>query len=45
MTGNPFTNCNVAGAVEPDPGALVDVTDALLIAQAAAGLAVTLSCC
>lgn len=45
LQANPFANCNVAGLIAPDPGAVVDITDALKIAQAAAGLGVTLTCC
>jgi hypothetical protein len=45
LTGSGFSNCNVLGTTEPDPGATVDVLDALSIAQFAAGLGVTLACC
>jgi hypothetical protein len=45
LAGEAFSNCNVTGAVEPDPGPVVDVLDALTIAQEAAGLAPPLSCC
>jgi hypothetical protein len=45
LTGTDFTNCNVIGAVEPDPAAAVDILDALTLAQSAAGLPVMLVCC
>ena len=45
LTGQAFTNCNVIGLTEPDPGALVDILDALTIAQFAAGLPAALACC
>jgi hypothetical protein len=45
LTGVAFSNCNVTGVVEPDPGPAVDVLDALTIAQEAAGLQPTLACC
>ena len=45
LTGVDFTNCNVLGLVEPDPGAVVDILDALRLAQFAAGLPVMLMCC
>ena len=37
-------HCNVQGLVAPDPAASVDILDALALAQAAAGLPVTLVC-
>jgi hypothetical protein len=40
-----FSNCNVQGLVEPDPGASVDILDALNIAQFAASLPTPLICC
>jgi hypothetical protein len=40
-----FSNCNVTGLLEPDPSATVDILDALTIAQVAAGLGVSLTCC
>lgn len=40
-----FNSCNVNGAVEPAPGASIDVLDSLRIAQAAAGLPAMLACC
>ena len=45
--GASFTSCNVIDAIEPAPGAVVDIIiiDALTLAQAAAGLPVTLVCC
>jgi hypothetical protein len=45
LTPEQFSNCNVTGAVEPDPGAAVTILDALAIAQSAAGLGVVLTCC
>jgi hypothetical protein len=45
LTGTQFSNCNVIGLLEPAPGAVVDILDALTLAQAAAGLPVTLTCC
>jgi hypothetical protein len=45
LMGTAFSNCNVIGALEPDPGATVTILDALTLAQAAAGLPVTLTCC
>ena len=45
--GNP-TITMLSGATsltEPDPGAVVDILDALLIARYAAGLAVVPACC
>jgi hypothetical protein len=45
LTGDDFTNCNVLGLLEPDPGAEVDILDALNLARSAAGLGVTLACC
>jgi hypothetical protein len=45
LTGVQFSNCNVQGILEPDPAAVVDVLDALGIAQLAAALPVTLACC
>ena len=45
LFGVDFTNCNVVGALEPDPAADVSILDALTLAQTAAGLPVTLSCC
>jgi hypothetical protein len=45
LTGTNFTNCNVIGAVEPDPSAEVSILDALTLAQFAAGLPVMLVCC
>lgn len=40
-----FDRCNVNGAVFPDPAASVTILDALILAQFAAGLPVTLACC
>ena len=45
LTGVDFTNCNVIGTLEPAPGAAVDILDALTLAQAAAGLPISLVCC
>jgi hypothetical protein len=45
LTGIDFSNCNVIGVLEPDPIAVVDIIDALTLAQFAAGLPVTLMCC
>lgn len=45
LTGIDFSNCNVLGALEPDPAAEVSILDALALAQAAAGLTVMLVCC
>jgi hypothetical protein len=45
LVGVDFTNCNVTGAVEPDPAAAVTILDALSLAQSAAGLPVALVCC
>jgi hypothetical protein len=45
LTGVDFSNCNVVGLTEPDPGAVVDVIDALNVAQVSAGLPVMLACC
>ena len=45
LTATGFSNCNVSGAVEPDPAASVNILDALIIAQIAAGLAPTFACC
>lgn len=39
-----FTRCNVAGLLEPDPGAEVTVIDALSMARYVAGLTGTLNC-
>lgn len=44
LTGVDFTNCNVTGLLEPDPGAMVDILDALTLAQSAAGLGSPLMC-
>jgi hypothetical protein len=40
-----FSNCNVTGLLEPDPGAVVSILDALAIAQVSAGLSIPLACC
>ena len=45
LSGAAFSNCNVIGLLEPDPGAVVDILDSLTLAQFAAGLPVTLMCC
>ena len=45
VTGPQFSNCNVQGLVQPDAGAVVDILDALAIAQFAVGLPITLICC
>jgi hypothetical protein len=45
LSGVEFTNCNVIGVLEPDPLADVSILDALTLAQAAAGLPVSLVCC
>ena len=45
LVGIDFTNCNVTGALEPDPMAQVTILDALNLAQVAAGLPTTLVCC
>jgi len=45
LTGLAFSSCNVIGVSEPAPGAVVDVIDALTLAQAAAGVPVALTCC
>jgi hypothetical protein len=45
LTGVDFSNCNVVGALEPDPSAEVSILDALTLAQAAAGLPAALVCC
>ena len=45
LTGVDFSNCNVFGALEPDPTADVSILDALNLAQSAAGLSVMLICC
>jgi len=45
LAGQEFTNCNVIGDLEPLPSAVVDILDALTIAQFAAQLPVTLTCC
>ena len=40
------TTCNVIGIVEPNPSAIVDILDALTVAQAAAGVpGIVLACC
>ena len=45
LTPTQFANCNVEGALEPDPGAEVTVLDALRLAQFAVGSPVPLDCC
>ena len=45
LSATGFSNCNVTGLLEPDPGAQVDILDALLLAQVAAGLPVVAMCC
>jgi hypothetical protein len=46
LTAPAYSSCNVIGLLEPDPGADVDILDALTVAQVSAGIpGIALACC